>query len=74
MNYLIEGNREMIRDFSCMLDTGNMMVKNQLIQLWSGICLYSPRGYELALESLDAYKAAKSQRYRYVLPRGSSLK
>ena len=65
MTYLIEGNRDLIRDFSCMLDTGNLMVKIQLMEIWSCVCLYSPRGYELALESLEAYKVAKSQRYRF---------
>ena len=56
MKYLIEGGRDLVRDFSCTMDTGNLMVKNQVLELWSGVCLYSPDGYELLLSTLDHFK------------------
>ena len=41
------------------------MVKNQVFEMLSGVCLYSPEGYDLMLSSLEHFKAEKSQRYRF---------
>ncbi|XP_064607784.1 inverted formin-2-like isoform X2 [Liolophura sinensis] len=49
------------------LDTNNVMVKKQVIELLSALCLYSPDGYRLAVEALESFKAAKKQRYRFSL-------
>ena len=42
--------------FLSALDTGNTMVKKQVFEMLSGVCLYSSRGYELALSSLEYFK------------------
>lgn len=39
-----------------MLDTKNSLVKMQIFELLSGVCLYSEEGYSLALEALAHYK------------------
>ena len=39
-----------------MLDTNNVLVKTQVFELLSGLCLYSDRGYSLSLEALESYK------------------
>ena len=38
------------------LDTNNGLVKTQVFELLSGLCLYSEAGYQLALDALDDYK------------------
>ena len=42
--------------FISALDTGNTMVKKQVFEMLAGVCLYSSRGYELALASLEHFK------------------
>ncbi len=37
-------------------DTSNVMVKKQVFELLSALCVYSNKGYELALDALEAYK------------------
>ena len=41
-----------------MLDTNNSLVKIQIFELLSGLCLYSEEGYQLALEALTDYKVS----------------
>ncbi len=38
------------------LDTNNGLVKTQVFELLSALCLYSEDGYQLALDALDDYK------------------
>lgn len=38
------------------LDTNNGLVKMQIFELLSGLCLYSDQGYHLALDALADYK------------------
>ena len=40
------------------LDTGNVMVKKQVFEMLSGVCLYSERGYQLALSALENFKVS----------------
>ncbi|XP_050417199.1 inverted formin-2 isoform X2 [Patella vulgata] len=47
------------------LDTPNVMVKKQVFELLSALCVYSPDGYRLALDALDTFKTMKKQRYRF---------
>lgn len=42
------------------LDTNNSLVKMQIFELLSGLCLYSEEGYSLALEALSHYKVINS--------------
>ena len=63
--YLIDGNSDLVRDFACTLDTGNVMVKNQVVEMLSALSLYNIRGYDLALETLDYLKTETCQRYRF---------
>ena len=41
---------------AAVLDTNNSLVKMQIFELLSGLCLYSEEGYQLALEALANYK------------------
>ncbi len=38
------------------LDTNNGLVKTQVLELLSALCLYSAPGYQLAMDALDDYK------------------
>ena len=42
--------------FSSVLDTNNALVKIQVFELLSALCVYSPHGHQLALEALKHYK------------------
>lgn len=58
-------------DFVCRLvkalDTTNVMVKKQVIELLSALCVYSAEGHRLALAALDTFKTMKKLRYRFSL-------
>lgn len=38
------------------LDSNNRLVKVQMFELFSALCLYSEEGYQLTLDSLQYYK------------------
>ena len=38
------------------LDTSNTVVKKQVIELLSALCVYSSEGYDRALHALEHYK------------------
>ena len=38
------------------LDTNNVMVKKQVFELLSALCVYSVEGYQLTLNALDSFK------------------
>jgi len=38
------------------LDTNNVMVKKQVFELLSALCVYSNEGYHLTLAALDSFK------------------
>ena len=42
------------------LDTNNALVKIQVFELLSALCVYSPHGHQLALEALKHYKVCCS--------------
>ena len=39
------------------------MVKKQVFELLSALCLYSPRGYYLALDALENYRVSKIMKH-----------
>ncbi|KAK6172320.1 hypothetical protein SNE40_016004 [Patella caerulea] len=47
------------------LKTNNMMVKMQIFELLSALCLYSTDGFHLTLEALDRYKVWQKLPYRF---------
>ncbi|KAL8599746.1 hypothetical protein ACOMHN_042511 [Nucella lapillus] len=51
-------------DFVCRLvkalDTSNVMVKKQVIELLSALCVYSPEGHRLALDALESFKVCNT--------------
>ncbi|XP_070197131.1 inverted formin-2-like isoform X2 [Littorina saxatilis] len=49
------------------LDTTNVMVKKQVIELLSALCVYSAEGHSLALQALETFKTLKKLRYRFSL-------
>ena len=38
------------------LDTNNTLLKKQVFELLSALCLYSEKGYERAMDALENYK------------------
>lgn len=38
------------------LDTNNVMVKKQVFELLSALCVYSGEGYRLTMDALDSFK------------------
>ena len=44
--------------YSKVLDNRNTMVKKQVFELLSALCLYSSRGYYLALDALENYRVS----------------
>ena len=38
------------------LDTNNVLVKMQIFELLSGLCIYSESGYSIAMDALADYK------------------
>ncbi|CAH3198914.1 unnamed protein product [Porites evermanni] len=43
------------------------MIKKQVFELLSALCLYSNQGHKLAIDALENYKLTKGQRYRFSL-------
>ena len=43
-----------------MLDTNNGLVKSQVFELLSALCVYADEGYKLALDALEDYKVGLS--------------
>ncbi|KAK3594658.1 hypothetical protein CHS0354_003581 [Potamilus streckersoni] len=64
MQYLVQ-HSNYVSKLTKALDTNNVMVKKQVFELLSALCVYSPDGYRLTLSALDSYKVAKKHRYRY---------
>ena len=51
---------------SAVLDTNNALVKIQVFELLSALCVYSLHGHQLALEALKHYKVCCSRRQIYL--------
>ncbi|KAL0275923.1 UNVERIFIED_CONTAM: hypothetical protein PYX00_003637 [Menopon gallinae] len=66
LEYIVE-NPEYISKLAAALDTNNTVVKKQVFELLSALCVYSPDGYLRALEALENYKVLKEERYRFNL-------
>ncbi|XP_059158848.1 inverted formin-2-like [Physella acuta] len=55
------------RRFATAMETNNVMVKMQIFELLSALCLYSTDGFYLTLDALERYKVWRKQRYRFSL-------
>ncbi|XP_021352107.1 inverted formin-2-like isoform X2 [Mizuhopecten yessoensis] len=55
------------RRFASALETKNLMVKMQVFELLSALCVYSTDGYYLTLDALENYKIFKKLQYRFSL-------
>uniref|UniRef100_H2Z1H8 GBD/FH3 domain-containing protein n=1 Tax=Ciona savignyi TaxID=51511 RepID=H2Z1H8_CIOSA len=53
------------RVLSTTLDSTNVMVKKQVFELLAAMCIYSAEGKTRAIDAMEHYKHAKSQRYRF---------
>ncbi|XP_068701516.1 inverted formin-2-like isoform X1 [Montipora foliosa] len=60
-------NKSLVRSLAKALDTNNTMIKKQVFELLSALCLYSSQGHQLAIDALENYKLTKGQRYRFSL-------
>ncbi|XP_078369378.1 LOW QUALITY PROTEIN: inverted formin-2-like [Oculina patagonica] len=58
---------DLVCQLVCALDTNNTMIKKQVFELLSALCLYSNQGHQLAIDALENYKLTKGQRYRFSL-------
>ncbi|KAK2717455.1 hypothetical protein QYM36_006285 [Artemia franciscana] len=47
------------------MDTENVIVKKQVLELLSALCVYNAEGYTRSLEVLEQYKTKHSERYRF---------
>jgi len=44
--------------FISALDTNNVMVKKQVFELLSALCVYSKEGYQLTIDALDSFRVS----------------
>ncbi|ESP03685.1 hypothetical protein LOTGIDRAFT_171217 [Lottia gigantea] len=58
-------DRHIEDQYESALKTNNMMVKMQIFELLSALCLYSIEGFYLTLEALDRYKVWQKLPYRF---------
>ncbi|PIK59478.1 putative inverted formin-2, partial [Apostichopus japonicus] len=63
----VASHEESTRNLARVLDTNNVLVKKQVFELLSGLCVYSHKGYMLAIDALEDYKRTKNLRYRFSL-------
>jgi hypothetical protein len=54
-----------VRKLSEELDSANKLVKVQVFELLSALCLYSEEGHTLALDALNNYKKTKGQPHKF---------
>ncbi|XP_045594801.2 inverted formin-2 isoform X1 [Procambarus clarkii] len=66
LEYIINSDNY-TRKLAKALDSRNMLVKKQVFELLSALCVYSEKGHALALDSLNNYKVLKTKRYRFTL-------
>ncbi|XP_012943896.1 protein diaphanous homolog 2, partial [Aplysia californica] len=64
---LLVQNSDYSRRLIKAMDTNNAMVKKQVVELLSALCMYSDDGHRLAMDALDTYKSMKQMRYRFSL-------
>ncbi|GFN80727.1 inverted formin-2 [Plakobranchus ocellatus] len=64
---LLVENSESCKRLIKAMDTNNAMVKKQVVELLSALCMYSPEGHRLAMDALDTFKVMKQMRYRFSL-------
>lgn len=70
LDYIVE-NPEYIGKLAGALDTANVIVKKQVFELLSALCVYNEQGYRRALETLDHYKVCIYNSYKLKLQYGS---
>lgn len=63
----ITNDSSYVRKLAKALDSRNMLVRKQVFELLSALCVYSECGHALALDALNNYKVYKKQRYRFQL-------
>ncbi|XP_065578323.1 FH2 domain-containing protein 1-like isoform X2 [Artemia franciscana] len=64
LDYIVE-NKEYTAKLASALDTENVIVKKQVLELLSALCVYNAEGYTRSLEVLEQYKTKHSERYRF---------
>eukprot|EP00731_Ephydatia_muelleri_P007966 Em0004g304a len=69
LTFIIESQAQnFVQKLAQVLDTNNGLLKTQIFELFSALCVYSPEGWSLVLEALENYKRTKGLRYRFSLP------
>ncbi|KAL3879958.1 hypothetical protein ACJMK2_032234 [Sinanodonta woodiana] len=65
----IKGRKDNIfgRRFASALEMKNLMVKMQIFELLSALCVYSKDGYYLTLDALERYRTWQKNQYRFDL-------
>ncbi|XP_071443548.1 uncharacterized protein form3 [Hetaerina americana] len=64
LDYIVE-NPEYTAKLASALDTSNVTVKKQVVELLSALCVYNAEGYARALDALEHYKSLKGEKYRF---------
>ncbi|XP_046369459.2 inverted formin-2-like [Haliotis rufescens] len=65
----LKGKKDNIfgRRLAAALETNNVMVKLQIFELLSALCVYSRDGFDLTLDALERYRAWQKLPYRFSL-------
>ncbi|XP_018332237.1 formin-J [Agrilus planipennis] len=64
LDFIVE-NPEYIGKLAAALDSGNVTVKKQVIELLSALCVHNQEGHARALDTLDYCRKSKGERYRF---------
>ncbi|GAB0094269.1 FH2 domain-containing protein [Sergentomyia squamirostris] len=63
LDYIVD-NKDYVQKLGSALDTENVTVKKQIVELLSALCAYSAEGYNRAIETLEHFMNHKKERYR----------
>ncbi|XP_076340531.1 inverted formin-2-like isoform X2 [Tachypleus tridentatus] len=66
LDYIVD-HSEYTRKLARALNTKNTLVKKQVFELLSAVCVYAEKGHILAIDALENYKVLMNQRYRFSL-------
>ncbi|CAL8104840.1 unnamed protein product [Orchesella dallaii] len=64
LDYIVE-NSDYTEKLASALESKNFVVKKQVFELLSALCVYSNDGYARTLEAIDYYKKHRKERYRF---------
>ncbi|CAB0042304.1 unnamed protein product [Trichogramma brassicae] len=66
LDFIVD-NPDYCHKLASALDTSNVRVKKQVVELLSALCVYSQDGRQRAIDTLDIYQNRKEARYRLLV-------